>query len=108
MVHYDVLKRNMPEEMRRIANFLDIKIREDKWDDMVLHCTFDWMKQNGENSVPMHGHMLEGGVKTFINSGTGGRWKDTLTAEESAAYEAKALVELGPEGADWFATGRGL
>jgi aryl sulfotransferase len=108
MVHYDVLKRNMPEGMRRIADFLDIKINESKWDEIVLHCTFDWMKQNGDNIVPMHGHMWVGGVKTFINAGKGGRWKDTLTAEESAAYDAKALEELGPEGARWFATGEGL
>ena len=52
--------------------------------------------------------MWVGGTKTFINKGTNGRWRDVLTAEESAEYEAKALAELGPECAHWLATGEGL
>ena len=108
MVHFDVLKKHMPEEMRRIAKFLEIPIDESKWDDIVEHCTFDWMKENGEKIVPMGGNMWVGGAKTFINKGTNGRWRETLTAAESAEYEAKALAELGPECARWLATGEGL
>jgi len=108
MVHFDVLKNHMPEQMRRIAKFLDIPIDESKWDEIVEHCTFDWMKKFGEKAVPMRGHMWNGGAQTFINKGTNGRWKETLTAAESAAYEAKALAELGPQCARWLATGEGL
>jgi aryl sulfotransferase len=108
MVHFDVLKRHMPEEMRRIAKFLDITIDESKWDVIVEHCTFDWMKEHGEKIVPLGGVLWKGGTKTFINKGTNGRWKETLTAAESAEYDAKALAELGPECARWLATGEGL
>jgi aryl sulfotransferase len=108
MVHFDVLKRNMPEEMRRIAKFLEIPIDESKWPMIVEHCTFDWMKENGEKIVPLGGVLWKGGTKTFINKGTNGRWKETLSAEESAEYEARALAELGPECARWLATGEGL
>ena len=105
MVHFDVLKRHMPEEMRRIAKFLDIPIDESKCDTIVEHCTFDWMKEHGEKIAPLGGVLWKGGSKTFINKGTNGRWKETLTAAESAEYEAKALAELGPECAHWLATG---
>jgi aryl sulfotransferase len=108
MVHFDVLKKHMPEEMRRIAKFLEIPIDESKWDIIVEHCTFDWMKEHGERIVPMGGSLWVGGTKTFINKGTNGRWRETLTAAESAQYEAKALAELGPECARWLATGEGL
>ena len=108
MVHFDVLKRQMPEEMRRIAEFLEIPIDESKWDAIVEHCTFDWMKEHGEKIVPMGGAMWEGGAKTFINKGINGRWRETLTAAESAEYEAIALEKLGPECARWLATGEGL
>jgi aryl sulfotransferase len=108
MVHFDVLKKHMPEEMRRIAKFLEIPIDESKWSTIIKHCTFDWMKEHGEKIVPMGGALWTGGTKTFINKGTNGRWRETLTAEESAAYEAKALAELGPECAHWLATGEGL
>jgi len=105
LVHFETLKRNMPAEMRRIAAFLDIPIDESKWDTIVEHCTFDWMKNNGEKIVPLGGIVWKGNVKTFINKGTNGRWKETLTPAESAEYEAKALAELGPECAHWLATG---
>lgn len=108
MVHFDVLKKNMPEEMRRIAAFLDIPIDESKWDTIVEHCTFGWMKEHGEKVVPMGGAAWVGGAKTFINKGVNGRWRDTLTEAESAEYEARALAELGPECAHWLATGQVL
>jgi aryl sulfotransferase len=104
-VHFDVLKRNMPEEMRRIAKFLEIPIDETKWDAIVEHCTFDWMREHGEKIVPLGGAVWKGGVKTFLNKGTNGRWRETLTDAESAEYEARALAELGPECAHWLATG---
>jgi aryl sulfotransferase len=107
-VHFDVLKKHMPEEMRRIAKFLEIPIDEAKWPMIVEHCTFDWMKEHGEKIVPLGGVLWKGGTKTFINKGTNGRWKDTLSAQESAEYEARALAELGPECARWLATGEGL
>ena len=107
MVHFDVVKRHMPEEMRRIAAFLNIPIDESKWDTIVEHCTFDWMRNNGEKIVPLGGALWVDGVKSFINKGTNGRWKETLTAEESAEYEARAVAEVGPECAHWLATGEG-
>ena len=108
MVHFDVLKKHMPEEMRRIAKFLEIPIDESKWPAIVEHCTFDWMKEHGDKIVPLGGALWTGGTKTFINKGTNGRWRETLNAEESAEYEAKALAELGPECARWLATGEVL
>jgi aryl sulfotransferase len=49
--------------------------------------------------------MWNGGAKTFINKGTNGRWRDVLTADEIAAYDAKALAELGADCARWLASG---
>jgi aryl sulfotransferase len=49
--------------------------------------------------------MWNGGAKTFINKGTNGRWRDTLTAADIAAYELNALAELGPTCAHWLEHG---
>ena len=107
MVHFEVLKNHMPDEIRRIAAFLGIPINEAKWDEIVEHCTFEWMREHGEKVVPLGGAAWNGGVMTFINKGKNGRWKEALTAAESAEYEARALAELGPECARWLATGEG-
>ena len=104
-IHFANLKADMPGEIRRIAKFLGLAIDEAKWDEIVRHCTFDYMKANATPSVPAGGVFWEGGAVTFIHKGVNGRWRDTLTAEESAAYERRAVKELGPECAHWLMTG---
>lgn len=107
LVHFANLKRDLPGEMRKIADFLEIDVPESRWDDILLHCSFDWMKANAAKAVPLGGAIFEGGAATFINRGVNGRWSQTLDAEESAEYEARARQELGDACAHWLATGEG-
>jgi aryl sulfotransferase len=104
-VHFEKLKQDMPGEMRRIAGFLDIAINEDNWGAIVEHCSFDYMKANAAASVPLGGAFWDGGAETFVHKGTNGRWRDTLSADESARYEQQALDELGADCAEWLKSG---
>jgi aryl sulfotransferase len=106
MIHFADLKRDMPGEMRKLAAFLDIEIDESRWDTIVDYCSFDWMKANATKSVPLGGAFWDAGAEVFINKGVNGRWADTLSAGESAAYEARARQELGEPGAHWLQTGQ--
>ena len=65
------------------------------------------MKANATPSVPLGGAFWEGGAQTFIHKGVNGRWSDMLSPGQSAAYEARALAELGQDCARWLATGEG-
>ena len=105
MLHFSDLKADLPGEIRRLADFLEIPIDEAKWDDIVEHCSFDYMKRNAAQSAPLGGAVWEGGATTFINKGANGRWRDMLPEEDSRAYEKRALAELGPECARWLAHG---
>ncbi len=105
LMHFATLKADMPGQIRRIAEFLKIPIDETNWDAILEHCSFDYMKQNATQSVPLGGIFWEGGAQTFIHKGTNGRWRDTLTAEESQKYEKMAKEELGDACAHWLATG---
>ncbi len=105
-IHFEDLKRDMPGEIRGIAEFLDIPIDESKWDAIIEHCSFDYMKKNATKSVPLGGAFWDAGAEVFINKGVNGRWRDTLSAEDSAAYEQRAEAELGAECAHWLATGQ--
>lgn len=107
-VHFENMKRDMPGEIRRIASFLDIEIDEARWPTILEHCSFDYMKAHADNSAPLGGALWEGGASTFINKGTNGRWRDILSAEECANYEARAREKLGEDCARWIATGEGL
>jgi aryl sulfotransferase len=41
LVHYSDLKRDMPGEIRVIAEFLEIPINESNWDTIREYCSFD-------------------------------------------------------------------
>jgi len=108
MLHFANLKEGMPDEIRKIAAFLDIPINEDVWDDIILHCTFDYMKANATASTPLGGAFWDGGADNFVYKGVNGRWKDMLSDEESQKYEKLALEKLGQECFDWLTTGKGF
>jgi aryl sulfotransferase len=105
LIHFDDLKRDLPGEMRRIAAFLDIEVDDARWPAIAEYCSFDWMKANAVKAVPLGGAFWDGGAGVFINKGVNGRWRDTLTAEQCADYDARAVEELGKECARWLATG---
>lgn len=105
LVHFAQLKADLPGQMREIANFLDIPIDESKWEAMVDHCSFDYMKRHADKSVPLGGLFWDGGAQTFVHKGTNGRWREVLTRQESEKYERLALTQLGAECANWLATG---
>ena len=105
ILHFEALKRDMPGEIRRIAHFLAAPIDGGRWETIIDHCTFDYMKRNAAASVPLGGAFWDGGPETFIHKGINGRWRDVLPHALSEAYEAKALAELGADCANWLATG---
>lgn len=105
LVHFEDLKRDLPGAIRRIADFLGIAIDPERMEDILLHCSFDYMKAHADAAVPLGGAFWEGGAGTFIHRGTNGRWRDTLSPEVSARYERTALERLGADCARWLAHG---
>ena len=105
LLHFANLKSDMPAEIRRLAAYLGIPINEDRWDDILLHCSFDYMKVNASRSVPLGGAFWGGGAKTFIHKGTNGRWRDVLSKDDILQYELRVTQELGEDCADWLETG---
>ncbi|HEX7034144.1 MAG TPA: sulfotransferase domain-containing protein [Pseudomonadales bacterium] len=105
LLHYEDLKNDLPGQIRRIAAFLEIDVRADRFDRIVEYCTFDWMKRHAAKAAPLGGIFWNGGAATFIHKGRNGRWRDVLSAEDVAAYEERADRELGSACARWLATG---
>jgi aryl sulfotransferase len=105
LLHFEALKKDMPGQIRRIAEYLAIPIDETKWDAILEYCSFDYMKQHATKTVPVGGIWLDGGTRTFFYKGKNGRWRDTLTAEESQKYERMAKEQLGEPCEHWLSTG---
>ncbi|MBH1929331.1 sulfotransferase domain-containing protein [Serratia rubidaea] len=105
LLHFNDLKQDMPGTIRRIADFLQIPIQEAYWPDILQHCSFDWMKQNGNKVAPLRGALWQGGGDTFIHKGVNRRWADVLSVQECVAYEQRTQRELGAECANWLSAG---
>jgi aryl sulfotransferase len=106
LVHFSNLKADMEAEIRRIAGFLGIEIDEATWPAIVEHCSFDYMKANGDKLSTFGNDLFQGGLqKSFINKGTNGRWRDRLSPEEIQKYEDFAARNMSADCAKWIATG---
>jgi aryl sulfotransferase len=106
-VHYDDLKADLDGQMRRVAGFLDVPVDPSTWAEQVAACTFEGMKARAAEIADFESHFV-GGADTFLYKGTNGRWRDVLTPDELANYDATVAKWLTPECATWLAgrTGR--
>jgi len=105
LVHFSHLKADLEGEIRRLAAFLEIPINENTWPRIVEHCGFAYMKANASKIAPRGGAYWDDGAQVFIHQGVNGRWRDRLPDADRRRYEERALAELGPECAEWLATG---
>lgn len=106
LVHFNGLKADLPREIRRIAAFLDIRIDECAWPDIVEHCGFAWMRQAAGAAPPLMVHdIIEDGLSAFVHKGTNGRWKDALSGDEIALADRLAAEHLPPDCAHWLKKG---
>jgi aryl sulfotransferase len=105
-VHYNDLKADLVGEMRRISEFLEIDTPQDRLPVLAAAAQFDSMKKDGAALMPGIEQAFDRGADRFLNKGTNGRWKDALTAEDLARYDAAARRKLSPSLAAWLENGR--
>jgi len=103
-VHYNNLLTNPHNEIRRIADYIDIEPTDAQIDNIVALTSFQNMKENSDQIVGESSD-FKGGSKTFINKGTNGRWKDVLSEDELKLYDETVKRILTPDCAHWLETG---
>ncbi|XP_051777996.1 sulfotransferase 6B1-like [Erpetoichthys calabaricus] len=82
VVIYEELKKNMSEEIKKIAKFLNFTLTDEQIQSICSMSTFKSMK---ENSMNTHGEM--GNI--LFRKGDIGDWKNCLTEEQSKAVDDK-------------------
>lgn len=105
-VHFNDLKRDLEAEARRVAEFLEIEVPAAAWPGILERCSFAWMRDRAVETDPEDHPVFKGGSSSFFHKGSNGRWRDVLTAEDIARYEAIAVERLPPDCAHWLANGR--
>jgi aryl sulfotransferase len=101
-VHYADLLADFESEARRIARFLAIDVPEAVWPMITRNCSLAEMRNTAEKSEPALKMLFQDGAKTFFNKGTNGRWRDVLSEDELALYDAAAKRELTPDCRRWL------
>jgi aryl sulfotransferase len=105
-VHYNDLKADLAGEMRRISNFLEIDTPETLMPSLAKAASFACMKRDAAALVPVADKIWEGGADQFVFKGVNGRWRDVLSDEDLARYEALAARRWTPAQAAWIRGGR--
>ncbi len=105
-VHFNDMLANLPEEVQRIANFLEIEIPTETLPKLLQALTLDAMRNDHQKNNTGMNHTWTEGAKTFFFKGTNGRWKVVLSPEELVLYEQAVKRVLTPECAKWLEQGR--
>ncbi len=106
LVHYNDLKADLAGEMGRISRFLDIDTPGDRLTSLAEAARFDNMRADGDALLPGIEEAFDRGPERFLNKGTNGRWKDALTEDDLARYQAVARRKFSPACAAWIEHGR--
>jgi aryl sulfotransferase len=108
LLHYADLLADPAGEIRRIADFLGVALDEQALGEIVAHSSLPAMRQRAIEAEARREqpHSFRGGMRTFYNQGTNGRWHGVLTADELAMYEQTKANVLSPDCARWLEQGR--
>ena len=103
-VHYADLSKDLPAEMKRIAEFLDLEIPDDLWPGVVERCRLGAMREETRRQGGMQRGFVDG-VDAFFYKGTAGRWKELLTQAQIDRYMQYAADNLPADAARWLEHG---
>jgi aryl sulfotransferase len=105
--HYNDLLNDTEAEIKRLADYLEIKVPDQWWPRILKAISFEDMKSNADSYVPDGGSHWKGGAQTFMNKGINGRWREVLSNDELAQYDALCEQALTPDCRRWLEFGRG-
>lgn len=100
-VHYAELTADLGGEMRRIADFLGLRVADDRWAAVVDSCTLEAMRAG---SVGME-RVFDGGAQSFFHKGGSGRWRGVLPQDILDDYRHRVDNELPSAAARWLEHG---
>nr|VFK20217.1 MAG: aryl sulfotransferase [Candidatus Kentron sp. LFY] len=105
-VHFADLLADLEGEIGRVADHIGVSLSSAGRSEIARELKFDSMKKASDKYAPLLEGEFTGGQKAFFHKGKNGRWKDVLTEQEVARYEAAVARVLSPDCASWLERGR--
>ena len=107
-LHYNDMLADLEGAVRKIVAFAGIAASEERILRTVAETTFARVKERAEalsEDQDASRIAFRGGAGAFFYKGVNGRWRDVLTDEDLALYEAAKARALSPDCAAWLERG---
>jgi hypothetical protein len=105
LVHHADLSRDLPGQMRRLADRLGLEVPRTRWPALVEAATFASMRARADQLVPDERLGLFTNESAFFRSGQPGQWRALLSEEDLAAYDTLIRSLASTEFVDWVHSG---
>ena len=104
LVRYEDLRRDLPGQMRTLAERLGIDVPEERWSELVEAATFDRMRERVADIAPETTKDFWHDNDRFFHKGTSGQWREVIDDDGVRRYAARVartrvarwFVRLGP------------
>jgi Sulfotransferase domain. len=105
MCHYADYTTDLPEELVRLGRALGYDITDDQARDLAAAASLDRMRARADDVAPNAGAIWKD-TRAFFRSGGFGEWRDRVTDEDLAAYDATVQAVAASDLAAWAHEGR--
>jgi hypothetical protein len=109
LFHYADLKADLPGELLRLARVLGISCSPERARELAPEASLERMRERAVDDAPLASPGTRGSwkdVRAFFRSGGSGEWRERVSADDLAAYEARVAQLAGPDLAAWAHGGR--
>jgi aryl sulfotransferase len=104
LLHYQDVYDDLDGSMRGIAEFLDLEVPDELWNETVARCRIDAMRDEARADGLIE-LAFEGGAESFFHKGGSGRGQQQLSQVQRDRIQAHADELLPSEAAAWLAGG---
>jgi aryl sulfotransferase len=105
--HYSDMKRDLKSTIASMASALGVPVNDPQLTEFAEAASFDSMKRNAGQFAPETGRDFWKAETNFFANGTNQQWKDKLSADDLAAFDARIAELLPPDQVDWMLNGYG-
>lgn len=98
LFHYSDLPADLPGQLRRLSDALEIPLTGARLRQFAAAATFDSMRQRADDLVPDGGNRIWRSNRDFFHRGRNGQWTGLMDADDRRRYYERvaSLVPPGP------------